>query len=98
MSMPWPSALTPFALEIMIGRLPCAGGVTARVLAASAGVAPSNRLAMPAAALPASEVRKNFRRDHKLIVPPNGCASIYNNPGWKAEDRNSKLEKPGLRE
>src|SRR5712692_1647091 len=71
MSMPRPSAFTPLALEMMTGRLPCAGGAAARSpLLAAASAGRSNRLATPAAALPASEVRKNLRRDHKLIAPP----------------------------
>src|SRR4029077_10818965 len=72
MSMPWPRALTPLALEMMTGRLPCAAGVAAcaPLSAAAAGVGRPKRLVTPAAALPASEVRKNLRRDHRLIVPP----------------------------
>src|SRR6202049_5025014 len=89
MSMPRPSAFTPLALEMISGRLPCAAGAAARAslltlgvrpLAAAAGVVRSNKLATPAAALPASEVRKNLRRDHKLIAPPFLRARQYTTP------------------
>src|ERR1700740_3190226 len=95
--MPRPSAFTPLALEMMSGRLPCAAGVTARApfVAAAARVGRSNRLATPAAALPASEVRKNLRRDHKLIAPPKLCARQYTTTrlrNSKNENRNSKNE------
>src|ERR1700730_9001505 len=99
MSMPRPSAFTPLALEMISGRLPCAAGAAARAslltlgvrpLAAAAGVVRSNKLAMPAAALPASEVRKNLRRDHKLIAPPFLRARQYTTTqhrNWKFEIR-----------
>src|SRR5260370_1353845 len=51
------------------GRSPCPAGAAADaplLPPAEAGVRP-NRLLAPAAALPASEVRKNLRRDHNSI-------------------------------
>src|SRR5713226_8753565 len=88
-SMPRPSASTPLALEMMSGRLPCAAGETGRApLFAAAGVARPKRLVTPAAALPASEVRKNLRRDHRLIVPPDECGGQYTTTevrSWKFE-------------
>src|SRR5258708_38290662 len=86
MSMPRPSALTPLALEMMSGRLPCAVGLAARepLLAAATGVARPKRSVRPAAALPASEVRKNLRRDHRLIAPPDeGGGQYTTNEGGK---------------
>src|SRR5712664_2486408 len=90
MSMPRPSAFTPFALEMMSGRLPCAAGVAGRepLLAAAAGGVCANRLVRPAAALPASEVRKNLRRDHRLMAPPDECGGQYTTTevgNWKFE-------------
>jgi hypothetical protein len=46
---------------------------------------------MPAAALPASEVRKNLRRDHRLIAPPKLVRVNIQQPTF--EIRNSKFEK-----
>src|SRR5207302_220433 len=73
MSMPRPRALTPLALEIIRGRLPCP--------AATAGLGLANRLVTVAAALPASEVRKNLRRDHWLMGPPGLCGGQYTTSG-----------------
>src|SRR5258707_15752743 len=83
MSMPRPSAFTPLALEMMSGRLPCAAGVAGRepLLAAAAGGVRAKRLVRPAAALPASEVRKNLRRDHRLMAPPGECGGPYTTRG-----------------
>jgi hypothetical protein len=80
--MPRPRAFTPLALEIIRGRLPWAGVAPALApfVAAAAGLGLANRLVTVAAALPASEVRKNLRRDHWLMKPPINAASIYNNP------------------
>src|SRR5260370_19198329 len=79
MSMPRPSALTPLALEMMSGRLPCAVGLAARerLLAAATGVARPKRSVTPAAALPAREVGKNLRRENRLIAPPGGYGGRY---------------------
>src|SRR5258708_37109706 len=66
---PAPGAFPPFGLEMISGRLPCPAGAAADaplLPPAEAGVRP-NRLLAPAAALPASEVRKNLRRDHNSI-------------------------------
>src|SRR5882762_2292704 len=73
MSMPRPRAFTPLALEIISGRLPCA--------AATEGLGLANRLVTVAAALPASEVRKNLRRDHWLMGPPDLCGGQYTTSG-----------------
>src|SRR6266850_7996780 len=78
MSMPRPRAFKPLALEIISGRLPCAGGVA---LALAPFVAAANRLVTVAAALPASEVRKNLRRDHWLMGPPDLCGGQYTTSG-----------------
>jgi len=54
------------------GRLPCAATAELAVapfVAAPAGLGLANRLVTVAAALPASEVRKNLRRDHWLMKP-----------------------------
>src|SRR5882724_12388072 len=69
MSMPLSRACSPFALEMINGRLPCAAG--ARMASDSSpllldGVLP-NSLPALARALPASEVRKNLRRDQSSI-------------------------------
>src|ERR1700751_4005121 len=69
MSMPFCSACTPFALEIMIGRVPFVAAVCKAQEPAS-GFSDPNTLVVPAAAVPANEVRKNLRRDQRLIVPP----------------------------
>src|SRR5712664_4020826 len=68
-SIPLSRACTPFALEMINGRLPCAAG--ARLASESSplpldGVRPKS-LPAPAMALPASEVRKNLRRDQRSI-------------------------------
>src|SRR6267154_1269065 len=83
MSMPRPRALTPLALEIIRGRLPCAAGVAAWApsIVALAGFGLANRLVTVAAALPASEVRKNLRRDHWLMGPPDLCGGQYTTSG-----------------
>src|ERR1700756_2342447 len=74
MSMPRPRALTPLALEMMTGRFPWAGAsACAPVLAGDAIVVRAKRLVTLATALPASEVRKNLRRDHRLMGPPDEC-------------------------
>src|SRR5229473_1168714 len=62
------------ALEIMSGRLPCAGlrgnaGAVAAAPFESDNVRPKS-LPAPATALPISEVRKNLRRDHSSIEEP----------------------------
>src|SRR5262249_19663669 len=70
MSMPLPRALTPLALEIMSGRLPLparASGCAALASAAAFGTLAPNSLPAPATALPASDVRKNLRRDQSFI-------------------------------
>src|SRR5260370_14813911 len=69
MSIPAPSAWSPLALEIISGRLPCAAGAKFARAAGSlpfACEAPNNLPAL-ATALPASEVRKNLRRDHSSM-------------------------------
>src|SRR5882672_4510037 len=63
MSMPLCSAFTPLALEMMMGRLPVAAG---SATPSDAGSAPKS-LGVPATAVPAREVMKNLRRDHKLM-------------------------------
>src|SRR5258708_36762445 len=73
MSIPAPSARSPLALEMISGRLPCAAG--ARFLRAAGSLpfeyeAPNNFSAL-AMSLPASEVRKNLRRDHGSIGEPS---------------------------
>src|SRR5437016_5803506 len=77
MSMPRPRAFTPLALEIIRGRLPCAAGALARapLAAAAAGLGLANRLVTLAAALLASEVSNNQRRDDWLMGHPDlgGC-------------------------
>src|ERR1700676_521772 len=71
MSMPLPMALTPLALEMISGRLPLPAGASGLApLPASlpfALTAPKS-LPVPAMALPASEVRKNLRRDHRSMM------------------------------
>jgi hypothetical protein len=71
MSMPFCSACTPFALETRIGRVPfavarCEGDVAGA--APFPGDVPANKRVVLAAAVPASEVRKNLLRDHELIM------------------------------
>src|SRR5277367_6881893 len=73
-SIPRPMACSPLALEMMTGRLPeAAGGVgifpAATSLPFASGVLASSDVA-PDAALPASDVRKNFRRVHSPIHAP----------------------------
>src|SRR5258707_7938456 len=63
MSIPLCRAFTPFALEIMIGRLPCAAGSETP---SAAGATPKS-FGVPTTAVPAREVRKNLRRDHRLM-------------------------------
>src|SRR2546429_1779482 len=67
-------ACRPLALEMISGRLPCAGlpGNAGAVAAAPFGsdhMRPKS-LPAPATALPISEVRKNLRRDHSSIEEP----------------------------
>src|SRR6267378_1263580 len=98
MSMPLSRACNPFALEMINGRLPCAAGAT---LASDGspppldGVRP-NSLPAPAMALPASETRKNLRRDHSSMLKPPGCAeALYR---WPQEvEREEYLELENLR-
>jgi hypothetical protein len=64
--MPWLSACKPFALEMITGRLP-AGATTGNIFSGWIEIVPAGADfaksdVAPAAALPASEVRKNFRR------------------------------------
>src|SRR5467141_32542 len=77
------------------GRLPCAAGARpgAPLLPVSRGVVRAKRLLTPAAALPASEVKKNLRRDHKSIAPPvSAAANIQLEVGsWKFEVRGKRL-------
>src|SRR5712692_303967 len=80
MSIPAPSAWTPLALEIISGRFPCAAGArferTAEPLPFEGE--PPNNLPALATALPASEVRKNLRRDHSSIGRPSSvCGGQY---------------------
>src|SRR5689334_5372352 len=63
MSMPLCNAFTPFALEMIIGRFPAGAGSETP---SDAGAAPKS-LGVPATAVPAREVRKNLRRDHRLM-------------------------------
>src|SRR5262245_53404296 len=78
MSMPLWSALSPFALEIIIGRLPFA--TAGRDTPSEDGAAPKS-FVLPAAAVPASEVKKNLRRDHRLMrASLNFAWSIYQWP------------------
>src|SRR5260370_32975552 len=65
---------------MMSGRLPCAAG--ARLVRVGASVPferePPNSLPALATALPASEVRKNLRRDHSFIwKASSACARTY---------------------
>src|SRR5690242_13999011 len=64
-SIPLSSACSPFALEIMIGRLPCAGRAGGAGASAASGLAKS--LLAPAAKLLARDAIKNFRRDHSSM-------------------------------
>src|SRR6266705_1545984 len=88
MSMPLSRAWRPLALEMMSGRLPWAGA--ARVARASSvfpfdGLRPKS-LFEPARALPASEVRKNLRRDHNSIFKASWkSAGQYNTRGQKLD-------------
>src|SRR6266478_6106325 len=78
-SMPFCSACTPFALEIIAGRFPLAAaicGTNASASDPSPGVDARNKFVLPAAAVPTSDVKKNLRRDHKLMPSSsihNGC-------------------------
>src|SRR5881409_336150 len=72
MSMPLSSACSPLALEIISGRLPCAAGVRfERAAGLPFECDRPNNLPALATALPASEVRKNLRRDHSSIGSPS---------------------------
>src|SRR5690242_3453241 len=67
--MPLSRAWSPFALEMISGRLPAAGGTRfgrGRAAFPFDGVRPKSLL-VPASALPAREVRKNLRRDHNSM-------------------------------
>src|SRR6266581_2994025 len=80
MSMPLSRACSPFALEIISGRLPCAAGARFGRAAKSLPFEcePPNNLPALATALPASEVRKNLRRDHSSMGNPSSvCAPQY---------------------
>src|SRR5271168_1461321 len=73
-SMPRLRACSPFVLEMITGRL-LATGAGDEILRASSGFSPSAGVlpkseVAPAAALPAREVRKNFRRDQSPIRAP----------------------------
>src|SRR5580704_1140046 len=84
MSMPLSRACSPLALEIIIGRVPCAGatGMDNDLAAASAGIVRAKTLLAPAAKLLARDVRKNFRRDQSSIAMPPRCArAIYKRKG-----------------
>src|SRR5204863_3476257 len=77
MSMPLSSACSPLALEIISGRLPCTAGVR---FERAAGLpferAPPNNLPALATALPASEVRKNLRRDQSSMGNPSSVRAL----------------------
>jgi hypothetical protein len=72
--MPILSASLPLELEMMSGRVPFA------VVAACAPFPPANPNALRALAamLPASEVKKNFRRVNSLIALPPCMNAIAN--------------------
>src|SRR5580700_580789 len=67
-AIPLSSACNPFALEIISGRFPCPAGSGATfagaAAAAFADAALPSKFPAPATAPLASDVRKNFRRDH----------------------------------
>src|SRR6266700_5401659 len=67
------------ALEMISGRLPCAAG--ARFASPGPplpfGGVPPKSLFAPAIALPASEARKNLRRDHSSIGRPSALGNIH---------------------
>src|SRR5437667_282102 len=76
MSMPLSSACSPLALEIISGRLPCAAGARfERAAGLPFECAPPNNLPALATALPASEVRKNLRRDQSSIGNPSSISA-----------------------
>jgi hypothetical protein len=73
MSIPLSSACNPFALEIMIGLVPCAGaaGIADSGAPALSGRDRPKSFPAPAAKLLATEAKKNFRRDHiSIAIPP----------------------------
>src|SRR6266851_1969764 len=76
MSIPAPNAWSPLALEMISGRFPCAAGAGLAGVGALLpfGSVLPNNLAALATALPASEVRKNLRRDQSSIGIPPRCA------------------------
>src|SRR3954469_9267029 len=79
MSMPLSNACNPFALEIMIGRLPDAAALDVAPFPAAGtdGALRPKALLTLAMALPAREVKKNLRRDHNSINPPKTCGGHY---------------------
>src|SRR5580700_277665 len=84
MSIPLSSACSPLALEMMIGRVPCAGatGMDNNRAASSAGIVRRKTLLAPAAKLLARDVRKNFRRDQSsILMPPRRARAIYKRKG-----------------
>src|SRR5258708_29759500 len=71
MSMPFCSACTPFALEIMIGRVPFAAApceASNSFTVPLTGCSAPNNFVVLAAAVPASDATKNFRRDQRLMI------------------------------
>src|SRR4029077_5598980 len=76
MSIPLSRAWSPLALEIMSGRLPCAAGARLARAFASFPIGSDRPKSLPAlaTALPASEVRKNLRRDNSSMGRPPRCA------------------------
>src|SRR5271154_3529843 len=74
MSMPRPMAWRPLVLEMITGRLPLGGVDTALFSGSAARLAGDDALpksgVAPAAALPAKDVRKNFRRVQSPILAP----------------------------
>src|SRR5438477_11124058 len=76
MSMPLSSACSPLALEIISGRFPCAAGARfERAARLPFERAPPNNLPALATALPASEVRKNLRRDQSSMGNPSSISA-----------------------
>src|SRR5579863_4747096 len=84
-AMPLSSACNPFALEIISGRLPCPDGSGAdfagATAAAFADAALPSKFPAPATAPPASDVTKNFRRDHNpMWIASPISAPLYREP------------------
>src|SRR5712692_8295519 len=92
-SMPLSSACKPLALEMMSGRLPCAAGARLVRVGASAPFErePPNSWPVLATALPASEVRKNLRRDQSSIwKASSACARQYTSDDLRQLKANRK--------